>query len=139
MSVLQLLHGWSDRDEQPVNYDDDQRFHITPPSSSRHQPRTTSSADNIYRHLPVLHHRHLRFYIYYVRHHLLVHHLRYSFLRITHSDYSHGLLTWITSTLPRTQLYYGGSSSFAETNYNIICHCLTCPWPYSFYELFYLS
>jgi len=93
--------------KQPVNYNDDQRFHITPPSTSRHQHQSTSSVDNIYRHLPVLHHRHLRLY-YYVRHHLLVHHLRHSFLwitntiRITHSDYSYGLLTWITSTLPRT-------------------------------------
>ena len=126
--------------KQLVNYDDDQRFHITPPSTSRHQHRSTSSADNIYRHLPVLHHRLLRLYIYYVRHHLLVHHLHHSFfwitntIRITHMDYLHGL-----------HLHYlGPNSTTADyprsraTNYNIICHCITCPWPYSFYELFYL-
>jgi len=37
---------------QPVIYDDDQRFNITPPSTSRHQHRSTSSANNTYRHLP---------------------------------------------------------------------------------------
>jgi len=99
MSVLHLLHGWSER--------------------------STSSADNIYRHLPVLHHRHLRLY-YYVRHQLLIHHLRHSFLRITHMDY-------IYTTDYSTTADYSRSRT---TNYNIICHCLTCPWPYWFMNCF---
>jgi len=87
---------------QPVNHNVGQRDNITPPSTGRHQHRSTSSADNIYRHLPVLHHRHLRLY-YYIRYqHLPVRHLRHSSLwiigvntiKITHSDLR--LLTWIT-------------------------------------------
>ena len=122
---------------QLVNHNVGQRDNITPPSTGRHQHRSTSSADNIYRHLPVLHHRHLWLYIYYVRHHLLVHHLRHSFLRIrlltriTHMDYLHGL-----------HLHYLGPNSttadyprLRTTNYNIVRHCITCPWPYSSCEL----
>ena len=125
--------------KQPINYDDGQRFHITPPSTSRHQRRTTSSANNIYRHLPVL------ITVIYVStsttsaviYSFIIYATRFSGLltRITHMDYLHGL-----------HLHYLGSNSTTAdysrsrtTNYNIICHCLTCPWPYSFINCFTLA
>jgi len=99
MSVLHLLHGWSDGDEttgQPQHRSTRQHHSAI---DRRHQHRSTSSANNIYRHLPVLHHRHLHLYYYIRYHHQPVHRLRHSFLwiigvntiKITHSDYLHGL------------------------------------------------
>jgi len=121
ITMLHLLHGWSDRDEttgQPQHRSMRQHHSAINRRSSapidvvREQHLPVIYYFHIYRHLLVLRHRHLRLY-YYVRHHLPVRHLRHSFLwiigvntiRITHLDYLHGLLTWIsysTSTPPRT-------------------------------------
>jgi len=130
---------------QPVNHNIGQRDNITPPSTSRHQHRSTSSAGNIYRHLPVLHHRHLRLYYYVRYHHQPVHHLRHSFLwiigvntiRITHLDYLLGLPTWITymdylSTSPRTTADYPRSRT-------INCNNIVCHWLSSFMNCFIAS
>jgi len=119
---------------QLVNHNVGQRDNITPPSTGRHQHRSTWSADNTYRHLPVLHHRHLR----------PPSSTRSSSTPLVsldyrsqhHQDYSLGLLTWITYLH-----YLGPNSTTADyprlrtTNYNIVRHCITCPWPYSSCEL----
>ena len=44
---------------RPVIYDDDQRVDITPPSTGRHQHRSTSSANNTYGHLPFIYYDHI--------------------------------------------------------------------------------
>jgi len=59
ITVLHLLHGWSDRDETTGHYDDDQRVDIALPSTGRHQHHSTSSANNTYRHLPVIYYDHI--------------------------------------------------------------------------------
>ena len=138
MSVLHLLHGWSDRDETtgqlrrrstvphhsaivqpssaPVNVARGQRL---PPSTHPPSPSSTSL-------------------------HLLrpPSSTRSSSTPLVSQDYSLGLLTWITYMDYIYTTDYSTTADYSRsrtTNYNIICHCLTCPWPCSFYELFYLS
>jgi len=140
--VLHLLHGWSDGDEttgQPQRRSTRQHHSaINRPSSApvnvvrgQHLPPSTrppSSTPLLLRMLPSS--------------------TRSSSTPLVsldyrsqhHQDHSLGLHTWIThmdylSTSPQTTADYPRSRT---TNYNnIVCHCITCPWPYSSYELFY--
>ena len=140
--MLHLLHGWSDRVEttgQPqrrstrqhhsaINWPSSAPVNVVrgqhlPPSTRPPSPSSTSlllhplptSTRSSSTPLVSLDYR-------------SQHHQDYSLgSQITYMDY--------LSTSPRTTADYPRSRT---TNYNnIVCHCITCPWPYSSYELFY--
>jgi len=136
---------------QPVNYDDDQRFNITPPSTGRHQHRSTSSANNIYRHLLACDHLYAsttsstRLQLHLppstsTVYSTLLHALSCWITRITHSlglfgIHRRGLLTmgYLTSTSLRITLDY----RYIRGTFSYIFHKLLCaPDPDRFIDCF---